>query len=88
MNPHQVTKIDGRIDLGGCERRVPEQLLYRPEVHAGLQQMGRKSVAKGVRVERERAGTPIHRSIDKAATRSIGQAAAPLVDKESVVSPV
>ena len=48
-----VRRLQGRrrdvgVDRGGPEVAVPEQHLDRPDVGAGLQQMGREAVAQGV----------------------------------------
>jgi selenocysteine lyase/cysteine desulfurase len=37
-----------QVNLGGRDVLVPQQVLDRPQVGAGLQQMGRKAVAQGV----------------------------------------
>ncbi|CAI7646667.1 unnamed protein product, partial [Penicillium discolor] len=44
-----------RVDLGGAQARVPQNLLHRAEIRTTVQQMGRRRVAEGVRPDGLRA---------------------------------
>lgn len=46
----QVLQIQARIDLGGADVGVSQQLLYAAQVAAGLQHMASKRVAQHVRM--------------------------------------
>ena len=51
INPGQVLKIQMGVDLSGADVRMPQQLLYCPQVCRRLQQMAGEGVAQQVRVE-------------------------------------
>ena len=48
----QMLKVQPRVDLRGADVGVPQQLLHRPQVAAGLQHMAGKRMAQHVRVHR------------------------------------
>ena len=48
----QMLEIQPRVDLGGADIGVAEQLLHTAQVAAGLQHMAGKRVAQHVRVHR------------------------------------
>ena len=45
----ELVGIDRGVDLGGCERRVPEQFLDGAQLAAPGQQMGGKRMAERMR---------------------------------------
>ena len=49
----ETFRIHMAVDLRGRERRVPEQLLDRPQIGAALEQVRRERVAQAVRVREE-----------------------------------
>jgi len=44
VDRHEVGEIDLGIDLRGCQRAVAEELLYRAQIHARLEQVSGKGV--------------------------------------------
>src|SRR5262245_3054921 len=59
-----------RVALRRGERRMPEQLLDRPQVRAAVQEMGRAGVAQCVRMQIATSGPPpavvAHERLDRA----------------------
>ena len=55
VHPAQAAGIDVAVDLRRRERRVPEQLLDRPQVGASLEEMGRVGMPEAVRVRKQAA---------------------------------
>ena len=51
----ETFRVHMAVDLRGRERRVPEQLLNRPQIGAAFEQMRRERVAEAVRVGKEPA---------------------------------
>jgi hypothetical protein len=55
------------IHLRGTERGVPQQLLYRPEIGAGVEQVSRERMAQRVHVQlataRQLVEQPTHREL-------------------------
>ena len=47
----EMLKIKVSIDLGRADVRMPEQLLDRPQITAGLHHMGCKAMAKQMRID-------------------------------------
>src|SRR5712671_7901740 len=59
-----------RVDLGRRDRRVPEQLLHRAKVSAGIEKVRRKGVAERMsgksRILIDLIEKPLHRVLDRA----------------------
>jgi hypothetical protein len=59
--------------------------LNHPEVHPGLEQVGRKGVPEGVRVKVVKIRCPGHCRVEDSPHRAVGEPAATLVDEQSFV---
>ena len=77
--------VQVRVLLGGREGGVAEQLLDRPQVRPGLQQMRRERVAQGVRRDLRGKTRGAKPSLEKPRHGSRGQSPAPRVDEERLV---
>ena len=51
VNLGEALEIEVRVDLGGSQVGMAKQFLYRAQIAAGFQHMGRTGVAQGVRVQ-------------------------------------
>ena len=74
----EPARVDVAVDLRGRERRVPEQLLDRPQIGSALEQMGRERVPQPVRVgekaaERARVEPPAARGEKECVVRPAGE---------------
>ena len=48
----KVLKIEPRVDLRGSDAGMPQKLLHRPQITAGLQQMAGKGMSQHVGMHR------------------------------------
>lgn len=87
MDRHQVSEVNGRVYLSGCERGVAEQFLDRAKVHAGFQEMGGNGVAKGMGVEIKPGSRKPNGDIQDPSNGAVGKAAPTLIHKQGVIAP-
>lgn len=80
-----MCEIDTRVHLRRRQRGVSEELLNRPQIHPGLEEVGGESVPKGVRVEPVEIRSAIDGGGEDAPDRAIRQTATALIDEERVV---
>ena len=75
---------DVRVDLGGRERRVPEQLLDTSQVRAAVEQVGGGRVSPSVRAQVRRSRYGPDPSVDDLASRARAEPPAPHTDEHGV----
>ncbi len=64
---HEVGEVDSCVDLGRGERTVAEELLNGPQIHTGLEQVGRERVTQGMGVEVGEIGGATDGGVEKPA---------------------
>ena len=67
MDLHEVGEVDPGVDLGGGKRAVAEELLDGPQIHAGLEEVGRERVTQGMGVEVSEIGGATDGGVEKPA---------------------
>ena len=86
VDVEQPAHVEVGVALRGAELRVAEQLLNRPQVGAGAEQMGREGVPQGVWTDALRNRGCARRLAHDAIDAARGQAAALEIQEERIPS--